>query len=244
MARVASSAQGEPRAGEAKGKNSSFYTRVSEAMSTVLVTATREEAVSIVRQRAEQGQVHHVIVTHAGGDLAGILCLCDMECDDRLGAWLGLGRIDCANDRDEPLVAVASQGATLGVPSSGRWTMVRRLPSLGKRSVLPESRQHLGCGSVKPSESRPFSLPARRAGELLETALPSFIELDQELTNTPESGRPRVTHVAKASSNARGALFTFVIHTARARRRRASAGDRHLHQQALPQAPQRIAPAQ
>ena len=101
--------------------------------------------------------------------------------DDGTFAQSGLGEVQFADDRDEPLVAISLEGARLRLPFEGPVDHGSEVPQLGETNVRPIDTPGLRVGLAEAERVSPLPLPPRGASQLGEAALPCSVQLDQEL---------------------------------------------------------------
>ena len=101
--------------------------------------------------------------------------------DDGAFAQSGLGEVQLADDRDEPLVAISLEGARLRLPFEGPVDHGSEVPQLGETNVRPIDTPGLRVGLAEAKRVSPLPLPPRRTCKFGEASLPRPIQLHQEL---------------------------------------------------------------
>jgi len=131
-----------------------FRVTVAEIMSTALLVAHADESMQLVRERAVQRGVHHVVVLHRGGELMGVICGCDMD-----EAWPDTRVRDAMKGQsmfighNQSLAAAAETmqrygiGALPVLDAAGRLTGIVTRSDLRRRGVLPNQRGVDRCAS-------------------------------------------------------------------------------------------------
>ena len=116
-----------------------------------------------------------------------------IESDNGNGAGDGIGNLNLAKDRSEPLIAVSSDRAGLRLSFEGSVNDRPHLSELGKVETIADKVPSLRMRLAETDGVAAFSFPARSPSKLLEAALPSFVEFDEKLrlNVTRNVGKPR-----------------------------------------------------
>ncbi len=101
--------------------------------------------------------------------------------DDRLGVEERVGDFELAHDGSEPLVAFAPRVTCLGRTFQRAMHDRSKVAELRDTKLASIESPGLRVRLTQREEILAFAFPARRARELLEAALPGFVELDEQL---------------------------------------------------------------
>ena len=88
---------------------------------------------------------------------------------------------DQADNRDEPLIPVSLERAGFGHAFGGAVNHGSKVSQLGEADNAPVELPSLRVWFAQAKGVQPLSLPARALTEFLEAALPSLVQLDEEL---------------------------------------------------------------
>jgi hypothetical protein len=104
-----------------------------------------------------------------------------VESDHGLGTRRRIRKLELAHDRDEPLVAIATNRAALGFTLERPMHDRAHVPQFGETERSSYESSYSRMRLDEPEGVSALAFPAWSPSDALEAALPGLIELDQEL---------------------------------------------------------------
>jgi hypothetical protein len=104
-----------------------------------------------------------------------------VDSDDGPDLWSRVGNFNLADNRGEPLIAVSLEGASLGSAFDGSVDNGSEVAEFGEPQEVAVQPPSFGMWLGQAKEVSSSLLPPRSPSHPLETALPSLVQLDEEL---------------------------------------------------------------